>query len=76
MSLSVMPPTPDSRICAETSSVPSLSSEELIASAEPCTSALISSGNLATPESLSWFIICSSEVTPVTAERSRTTRWR
>ena len=44
-SLSVMPPTPACSTCAPTSSVPSLSSAPWIASAEPCTSALMTSGN-------------------------------
>ncbi|MDT4889495.1 hypothetical protein FQZ97_1261960 [compost metagenome] len=50
---SVIPPTADIRICAETSSVDSLFSEETIASTEPCTSPLMISGNLAMPATLS-----------------------
>src|SRR3977135_3652126 len=46
---------------APTSGVPSLSSEPTIASTEPCTSPLITSGNSLRPEFLSWLIICSSE---------------
>src|SRR3979411_1441534 len=46
---------------APPSGVPSLSSDPTIASTEPCTSPLITSGNSLRPEVLSWLIICSSE---------------
>ena len=58
---SVMPPTPEWITRAPTSSVPSLSSAPMIASSEPCTSALMMSGNSLRPEVLSCDIICSSE---------------
>ena len=58
---SEMPPTPECSTRAATSSVPSLSSAPMIASTEPCTSALITSGNSLRPEVLACAIICSSE---------------
>ena len=58
---SVMPPTPEWITRAATSSVPSFSSAPTIASTEPCTSALMMSGNSLRPVVLSWVIICSSE---------------
>ena len=58
---SVMPPTPACRMRAATSSVPSFSSEPRMASSEPCTSALMTSGNSLRPAVLSCDIICSSE---------------
>src|SRR5215216_6774216 len=61
MSDSLIPPTPAWITRAATSSVPSLSSAPMIASTEPCTSPLITSGNSLRPALLSWLIICSSE---------------
>src|SRR5471032_826073 len=58
---SEMPPTPACSTRATTSSVPSLSSAPMTASSEPCTSALITSGNSLRPEVLACAIICSSE---------------
>ena len=49
---SVMPPTPACRTRAATSSVPSLSSAPTIASTEPCTSPLMTSGNSLRPRCL------------------------
>jgi hypothetical protein len=49
-SLSVIPPAPEWTMRARTSSVPSLSSALLIASMEPCTSPLMTSGNSFVPE--------------------------
>ena len=58
---SVMPPTPEWITRAPTSLVPSFSIAPMIASSEPCTSALMTSGNSLRPAVLSWLIICSSE---------------
>ena len=56
-----MPPTPEWMTRAATSSVPSFSSEPMIASTEPCTSPLMMSGKSLRPAVLSCDIICSSE---------------
>ena len=56
-----MPPTPEWMMRAPTSSVPSLSSAPAIASIEPCTSPLMTSGNSLRPAVLTCAIICSSE---------------
>ncbi|MCY1240848.1 hypothetical protein D9M72_537160 [compost metagenome] len=61
MSDSVIPPAPECTMRARTSSVPSLSRAPAIASIEPCTSPLMTSGNSLRPEVWSWVIICSSE---------------
>ena len=49
------------RVEGATSSVAILSSAPMIASCEPCTSALMTSGNSLRPEVLACAIICSSE---------------
>ena len=58
---SEMPPTPEWMMRAPTSSVPSFSSAPTIASTEPCTSPLMTSGNSLRPAVLTCAIICSSE---------------
>ena len=58
---SVMPPTPECSTRAATSSVPSASSAWVIASTEPCTSPLMTSGKSFWPLAWSWFIISASE---------------
>ena len=58
---SVMPPTPALITRAPTSLVPSFSIAPMIASSEPCTSALMMSARSLRPAVLSWLIICSSE---------------
>ena len=66
-------------IRARTSSVPSLSSEPTIASAEPCTSALMISGSSETFLSASLAIMSASDAPAATGpdtERSRFRRMR
>ena len=64
-SLSLIAPAPDRMIRARTSSVPSLSSELTIASAEPCTSALMISGSSETFLSASLAIMSARRAPPV-----------
>jgi len=61
MSDSEMPPTPACTTRAATSSVLSFSSAARIASTEPCTSPLTTSGNSLRPAVLSWLIMSESE---------------
>ena len=60
-SLSLIAPAPDRMIRARTSSVPILSSEPTMASAEPCTSALMTSGSSETFLSVSLAIMSASD---------------
>ena len=70
----LMPPTPAWTMRAHTSSVPSLSRAAMIASTEPCTSPLMTSGNSLRPAVLSWDIRSASDpraAPPRTAAFSR-----
>ena len=58
---SVMPPTAACSTRAATSSVLSSSNADTIASTEPCTSPLMTTGNSLRPVAFSWLIISTSE---------------